>query len=682
MTTKRRVLLVALLVGTALALESQAQKSDLIAMLDTSESVFGHFDSMVDYLITDILVHKLRIDDTFHLLSFDEYQQAEMVATIRDQTAVEAAVASILLLQPLGLHTDLLGAVEFLLEYASENARGQLITAVLLTDGVHDPPPGSRTPQPDLRNLLPAETVVDARLGWNAYVFQIGTAQPSGFESEPRSDVGLAEEGERAIARHEQDTRHEQIASEEQDAPQVSLPRGDIRTETLRLEPESAVRALSSEQQTTIGEPTPSSQIALQQDQSSFNLPAEYPPQTDTSLVDTPADHYLPSAPATVQAAPAQAPDPRTSVLRTQDKRFEFVPADTALADVRPPNGQAVGSPDGSAQSEHTSTRHLPADAVRSDSWRIDGQADSPPQNAGRTDSIPKASTLTSSLTAESSELHATEPKAETVSARLVPAEMETDAAATTMKLATKELATEAVATETVGTTKVSDPAPTTPAVARAVEANETEPARTEVRSAVADTSASSERRTRQPISVLSVLRSFLESRAARVLLYILIGLAAAAGLFALTRLALRLRERLREQDLLRPRRAGERDDYVRPLQLRVSGQNPHIGMRNIHRVKPGASASVGSGRAKFLVFVEPVGPRIAEIRNEDRRYVFHVRKQSYFPQVLGDVRDCIGVDIPLVSDRGRRLTLRFSEYVSPLEEINRLMHSIDRAGY
>ena len=122
-------------------------------------------------------------------------------------------------------------------------------------------------------------------------------------------------------------------------------------------------------------------------------------------------------------------------------------------------------------------------------------------------------------------------------------------------------------------------------------------------------------------------------------------------------------------------------DNRRRPIEMHVSSQNSRIGFRNIHTVRPGTSAVVGGKHSTFLIFIVPVRARIADIRNVDEHYIFRINKQRYFPGVEKEIPDCLNMDIPVVSDSGTVVTLRFQEYVSPLEQINHIMHSIDRAG-
>ena len=111
-----------------------------------------------------------------------------------------------------------------------------------------------------------------------------------------------------------------------------------------------------------------------------------------------------------------------------------------------------------------------------------------------------------------------------------------------------------------------------------------------------------------------------------------------------------------------------------RMIEMRVSDQNSHIGFRNIHRIPVGSSRGIGGGFSPYLVFFVALPRRVAEIRNDGGKYTFMPLRSECFPALASSVKDCLGVDIPMVTAKGRNLTLRFREWISPLEEINALM--------
>jgi hypothetical protein len=117
----------------------------------------------------------------------------------------------------------------------------------------------------------------------------------------------------------------------------------------------------------------------------------------------------------------------------------------------------------------------------------------------------------------------------------------------------------------------------------------------------------------------------------------------------------------------------------IRPLILKVDTQNPNIGTRNIHPVPPGARRSVGGDGSTFLIYYIPMPRRIGEIRNDGKRYIFVPKRPEHFPDLSKPLVDCLEKPIRAVSSRGREVIFHFHEYVSPLEQLNRLMRSVPK---
>jgi hypothetical protein len=112
-------------------------------------------------------------------------------------------------------------------------------------------------------------------------------------------------------------------------------------------------------------------------------------------------------------------------------------------------------------------------------------------------------------------------------------------------------------------------------------------------------------------------------------------------------------------------------------VEMVVSTQNRRIGMRNVHYLPPGSSATVGGGRSLFLIYFVPVPRGMAILTYDGKKYTFVPRKVELFPSLAGPLVDCLGKTIPAKSTRGYPFTIVFRAFVSPLEEINRLMRSI-----
>lgn len=112
-------------------------------------------------------------------------------------------------------------------------------------------------------------------------------------------------------------------------------------------------------------------------------------------------------------------------------------------------------------------------------------------------------------------------------------------------------------------------------------------------------------------------------------------------------------------------------------IEMRVSFQNPHIGFRNIHKLKDNKVFSIGGGMSQYLIFLIPMPPHIAEIYKENGKYIFNPLQKEYFPDLKGPVVDCLNKEIPVVSRHGYRSMIIFKEYISPLSRIHDLLHSI-----
>lgn len=154
----------------------EADESELLIMVDISESMFPFFDDLVDYLIKDLLLENLQDDDYFHLLSFADEPQVEIAAVIDDNSSLELAVSAILLLQPMGKYTDLILAVQFLYEYVSALPADSTKSIFLLTDGIHDPPPESpfyNWDEERSRNELLKNATEIKKEGWSVHIIHL-----------------------------------------------------------------------------------------------------------------------------------------------------------------------------------------------------------------------------------------------------------------------------------------------------------------------------------------------------------------------------------------------------------------------------------------------------------------------------------------------------------------------------
>jgi hypothetical protein len=159
------------LVGRA----AMASDVDLVVVMDTSESMFPHFEDLRSYLLEDLLKEKLHRGDTFHLLSFSGSPELETAVQLADERAAEKAFGRLALLAPLGRYTDLIAALRFVHQYVRQLPEGNPKTILLLTDGIHDPPPGSpnRLPPEGARAAVRAAAEAIRREGWTVQALKV-----------------------------------------------------------------------------------------------------------------------------------------------------------------------------------------------------------------------------------------------------------------------------------------------------------------------------------------------------------------------------------------------------------------------------------------------------------------------------------------------------------------------------
>lgn len=153
-----------------------ADDSELLVMVDISESMFPFFDDLVDYLIKDLLKDNFQDDDYFHLLSFADEPQVEIATVIDDDNSLRRAIAAILLLHPLGKYTDLIRAVQFLYDYTSSLPEDNIKSIFLLTDGIHDPPPESpfyNWDEKKSRSELLKNATEIKKQGWSVHIIHL-----------------------------------------------------------------------------------------------------------------------------------------------------------------------------------------------------------------------------------------------------------------------------------------------------------------------------------------------------------------------------------------------------------------------------------------------------------------------------------------------------------------------------
>ena len=158
------------------ALDEEGAASDVIVLLDVSQSVLPYFHDITDYVVSSVVKDFLRIGDTFHLLSFGESTQVEIAQRVSGEQDVRSILARLYLLYPLARNTDLVSACGYLYQYLADLPESRRKVVVLITDGVQNP---SRTSPVYGLDSSAADKELDAAAarirsnGWPVYIIKV-----------------------------------------------------------------------------------------------------------------------------------------------------------------------------------------------------------------------------------------------------------------------------------------------------------------------------------------------------------------------------------------------------------------------------------------------------------------------------------------------------------------------------
>ena len=170
--------------------------SGVVVLYDSSASMLPWHDAAVAYLASSVLPSRLRSGDAVTVLSFDEDVEVEYEGRVRGEPDARTLAASLMLIRPYGRYTDLPAAMAAGLA-AVERDGSRRGTVIVVTDGVHSPPPGSASATLDrdgVRDALAeAASAIRAR-GWEVLFVPVpagSNASVSG-DIEPSLDAGPA----------------------------------------------------------------------------------------------------------------------------------------------------------------------------------------------------------------------------------------------------------------------------------------------------------------------------------------------------------------------------------------------------------------------------------------------------------------------------------------------------------
>lgn len=113
-------------------------------------------------------------------------------------------------------------------------------------------------------------------------------------------------------------------------------------------------------------------------------------------------------------------------------------------------------------------------------------------------------------------------------------------------------------------------------------------------------------------------------------------------------------------------------------LELYVEGQTKNIGSRNIHALSAGSRKSLGGGLSVFSIFFIKVPANIAEVRYDGQSCTLALLKPKYFPEAESNIiEDCLNKPITIISDHGYITSIQLTEYQSQTEKLNELLLSV-----
>jgi hypothetical protein len=166
---------------------SAREREEMVVLFDTSVSVLPIYDDLVSLVVQGIAEKQMKGGDTFHLLSFDDAPVYEFTQTIQSSEDLVSIGRYMEVLKPMGLHTDLIQALNFLFNFTRDLSINSKKTILILTDGIHDPAPGSvhygRSDDYVKRSLASITDRIN-RQGWNVRILDINLNGLSALDSE------------------------------------------------------------------------------------------------------------------------------------------------------------------------------------------------------------------------------------------------------------------------------------------------------------------------------------------------------------------------------------------------------------------------------------------------------------------------------------------------------------------
>ena len=664
--------------------EADSDDTDVVVLLDVSQSVMPYFQDVTDFVISSVVKDYLRFGDTFHLLSFGEIAQTEIAQRMSSEADVKSVLGRLYLLYPLARYSDLVGGLSYLYQYVADLPESRRKVIVVITDGVHNPPPSSPTfgmPPEKVAGEIEAVAAKIRANGWPVHIIKLpfpkpgerGAPSPDSAEAKGKSYLDAAAaaldakvsdfsaDGKADIARNSLSLPAVQfpgplgkkdysfsfkikLSNASESAVGLELDRvrsgdSDILANKVFLTLQGG-RSGSMDVPVLIPDSVPQGQAKLQVTLHFANGVRVSPDSgtLDLDLARNPISALLRSGArivlfAIVLLLGLAALFGAAIIIRRMPKRAEPT---IAAAVLRAEDYDSATSSTTAAVVESPGARGVAAGAERPASKAADTRAAL--EAAAAAGSVSEGERSASSIR----------------SAKEIAASRREEAARTAVLLA--EAARRAAA-------KVDSRAEPAANLARGALALERGIPKSDEHDTAIEGSA----------AALLAQRKAEAERTVSLL-------AEASG-----RRRPAARPSREAESKAQRRAASYAPRVVKPgsleIELLVAEQNPHIGMRNVHTLSAGASKSVGGGASDFLVFLVNVPRKSAELHFDGEKLAFLPIRSELFPELEGPVEDCLGKDIPMISKSGYPMTLRFVAYEKPANRINRLLHCIETQG-
>ena len=613
---KKVILVLGILCLLGLPSLAAEEKQDMVVLFDTSVSVLPVYDILADYLVKGLVQEQLREGDSFHLLSFADEPVYEFSQNMKGKTEEDRIISYVSVLKPMGQYTDLISAMNYLYRFTKDLSLNSRKVILILTDGIHDPPPGSALYGKDrafVENSLAEISRKIFREGWEVHLLDVpslmdGDSETGGFTDLLSRELGVDpvsfEEGKSDFSHRVMQNPRLSVKT---DAGDVDY-RFDLELEISNYGEEPLVATLQEilwKNQNILKDKVPFNIAAGQTrgGRASVQLPPDTQPgamELDLRFVFTDGSRITPdrvkislnlvydkrrynggSFPA-VWIIAALAALVILVLLILFIRRKVMTPV---FSEEKPRRG--VSRLAGEEDEEEPSVRDGREGSWDSGVYTPAGTAAG--KNAGGTAGRERSAAADSRIGREDT-VSLSSPEKKDYSDLKRP---------------------QSDYTVLAGADRKKEPE-------------------------VLKLKSEKEKQERSP-------RDMADRPSKNV--------------------------RIRKEEI---RLAVE---------MHVTGQNPYQGTRNISVIREGETKLVGGRSCPYTVFIISIHKPIAEIHYDGSRYTLKPLIAEAFPDLSGELKDCLDRYITIRDEAGRRTQIRFSRWVSPLERINKIMHLVDKPG-